>query len=48
MDRFVQQPLNKPNIITVNDNNSTSSNNNVRRSLVVHTELPTLNTNSKL
>jgi hypothetical protein len=48
MDRFVQQPLNKPNIIVVNDNKSTSSSNNIRRSLVVHTELPTLNTNNKL
>ena len=48
MDRFGQQPLNKSNVIIVNDNNSTSSNNNIRRSLVVHTELPTLNTASKL
>ena len=48
MDRFVQQPLNKPNIIVVNDTKSTSSSSNIRRSLVVHTELPTLNTNAKL
>jgi hypothetical protein len=48
MDKFVQQTLNKPNIIMVNDNKSTSSNTNGRRSLVVHTEMPTLNANSKL
>ena len=48
MDKFVQNSLNKPNIIQMNDNKSTSSNQNVKRSLVVHTELPTLNANGKL
>jgi hypothetical protein len=48
MDKFVQQPLNKHNILVVSDNKSTSSNNSIRRSLVVHTELPTLHTANKL
>jgi len=48
MDKFCQQSYNKPNVIIFNDNKSTSSNTNVRRSLVVHTEIPSLNTNNKL
>jgi hypothetical protein len=48
MDKFVQNSLNKPNILIMNDNKSTSLNNNVKRSLVVHTELPTLSANGKL
>lgn len=48
MDKFIQKPNNKTNIIAVNDNKSTSLTSNVRRSLIVHTEIPTLNIDEKL
>jgi len=48
MDKFTQKPLNNPNVLIVNDNKSTSSSQNIRRTLIVHTEIPTLHTNSKL
>lgn len=48
MDKFIQNATNKPNILMMNDNRSTSSSHSIRRSLIVKTEIPTLNLDTKL